>query len=148
MYKRKRAVVKEPDAPECEKLRLINEQGHNRMIGDFLTFVQGLIRMLSSSTLPHNWWLDVEDIKIEDLLKHFQTAGEYEWDDEVIAQFWQWLVETKEGTKVWDIRIEDTMYEYFGLDRNKIETERRELLAGCQANNTLHDARENLGLED
>jgi hypothetical protein len=148
MAKQKRAVVKEPDVPECERLRLINEQGHNRMIGDFLTFVQGLIRVLSSSTLPHTWWLDVEDINIEYLLEHFHTEGEYNWDDEVLTQFWQWLVETKEKTKVWDIRVEDIMYEYFDLDRDKIENERREMLAGCRATNALNDARKDLGLED
>ena len=149
MAKRKRdqATVKEPEAPECEKLRLINEQGHNSMLGDFLTFVQGMMRILMSGNTPPGWWIDIEEIEIEQLLECLH-AGEFEWDETVITEFWVWLTEHKGETKLWDIRVEDTLYEYFGLDRNKMETERREMLAGCRANNALHDARKDMGLED
>ncbi len=147
MAKRKRAVVKEPDVPECEKLRLTNEQGHNRIIGDFLTFLQGLSALLSIDHLPHNWWPEVEDINIERVLEHLEEDGGAERDDEVILPFWQWLHDRDSGMKLGDIWIEDTLYEYFGIDRDKLETERREMLAGCRAGNALHDARKELGLE-
>ena len=142
------ALLKEPPTPECEKLRLINEQGHNKMIGDFLGFIQGLTRILMSGDTPPGWWIDIEEIEIADLLNHLACSGEFEWEDEVIEKFWQWLVEIKGETKLWDIRVEDTLYEYFDLDRNKIENERREMLAYCSAGNALSEARENLGLSD
>jgi hypothetical protein len=148
MAKRKKAEVKAPEVPECEKLRLINEQGHNKMLGDFLTFVQGLLRLLTSDGVRASHWLEVAELEVDELLAHLEHSGEFEWDSAVIETFWEWLLSNEPTTMILDIRIEDTLYRYFGIDREKLETERRELLATCRASNALHDARADLGLED
>ncbi len=154
----KTAQIKSPDVPECERLSSINHTGYNRMIQEFMEHIQGLSRLLASDNLPHGWWVEVSDIDIHDLLEHLNHSGEMDWEDEIIVKWWEWLEEyceeqndeASEGyrIRVVELRVEDLLYKFFGIDQEKLEEERREILAACRAGNSLQEAREDLGLKD
>jgi hypothetical protein len=140
----KSADITPPEVPECEKLAKIHEIGHNKQISDFLEWVQGLSAVFTFHDRA------AHDVDIHELITLLESIADLPWEQGVIVDFWEWLSEKsehKELVRVFDIRIEDTLYEYFGIDRDKLESERREILAGCRAGNALHDARKDLGLD-
>jgi len=99
--------------PECEKFSALREKMN--AIGDFIE------------------WLSYE--------KKFIFAKQYEWDEEedkIIG----------EGTRMVHhsqllpspVRIEDCLAEFFGIDENKLEVERRAILEECRKANAQTDA--------
>jgi len=68
-------------------------------------------------------------------------------DAGIIGEFLEWLGETHPNWDVSDIYIVRTMEEYFGIDAEACELERRKLLAYQRILNTRGDAFKELGLE-
>jgi hypothetical protein len=101
--------------------------------------------------------VEVSDIDIQELLEHLRHTAEMPWEDEIIVKWWEWLEEyceeqndqASEGyrIRVVELRIEPLLYKFFGIDQEKLEQERREILAACRAGNSLQEHREDLGLE-
>lgn len=128
------------------------------MIQDFMEHVQGIARLLSSDGLPYGWMTEVGDVDIDELLAHLRCTSGMPWEDEIIVKWWAWLgdyceqqnAEASEGYRVRlnDLRIGPLLYQFFGIDQEKIEAERREILAACRAGNALAEARDELGLKD
>lgn len=139
-----KAKITGPDTPVLDERKKAIDSGHPRMIGGFIEDLIGLINALGAEQRR----LFIDDVNICDLLE--MMVGD--WDGKVIAKFWGWLVEKHEDDEdqpcVFDIRIQDILHEYFGIDPEKEENELRELLATQRAANTLVEAREDLGLKD
>jgi len=81
-------------------------------------------------------------------------------DSQKLGQFIEWLREEwapAEAERVggdWseigfnDIHIENTLAQYFEIDLNKVENERRELLLYCRLNNAEREQRKELLIEE
>lgn len=139
-----KAQIEPPVTPECDRLSKVEKTGHNRQISEFLETLQALVGALGSTDRTYIKKVDIDSVL--KMLDSFDGA----WTHLVIQKFWAWLVKTKtsegEWYTVYDIRIYDVLHEYFGIDPQKVETERRELLAMCRGSNALTKAREELGL--
>lgn len=149
----KKAEVNMPEVPELERQRKVIDSGHNTAISDLLEWLLAIAGVLGAHDTS------VSEIDINRL---GELMPEELWDGRktILRKFWRFMSEkdkdlqreSKEAgrgihdIRIFDVRIADVLNEFFGLDPNKIENERREILAGLRAGHELDDQRKQLGV--
>jgi len=67
-------------------------------------------------------------------------------DSQKIGEFLDWLIEMHNDAEVADLHVDKLLHEYFEIDPEKEENEKRELLAYQRLLNARTDIRKELGL--
>ena len=127
----RRDLRRSAEAPEGVRLRTANALRRRELVrpyaghlGLWIPTVLGneVVRLLAQSSALDHWAVNSSDrSKLRD--------------------FWDWLVEHQQGSvpELLDVSIEEALDAYHGIDRVKLEQERRALLASCHQDVVAED---------